>query len=161
VEDENICMVEEGVWKLFFDGSICSRGRGIRCFIVSPRGVEYEVSTRLEFGSTNNQAEYEALLTGLQVLVEVDARKVEAFGDSELVVQQMRGESQCLSGELNEYRDKCLDLVENFKNFSIDHVSREGNARANALAQQASGYVIRRGKFRFIQRPAMEAVLVI
>jgi hypothetical protein len=50
--------------------------------------------------------EYEALkalLIGLEVLVEVEAKRVEAFGDSELVVQQMKGESPCLSGELNEY----------------------------------------------------------
>jgi hypothetical protein len=40
-------------------------------------------------------------------------------------------------------------------------VVREGNARANALAQQASGYVIRRGKFGFLQRPATDVVLVI
>jgi hypothetical protein len=51
--------------------------------------------------------------------------------------------------------------VESFKDFSIDCVSREGNPRANVLAQQASGYVIMRGKFRFLQRPAMETVLVI
>jgi ribonuclease HI len=44
-----------------------------------------------------------ALLIGLEVLVEVEAKRVEAFGDSELVVQQMKGESPCLSGELNEY----------------------------------------------------------
>jgi hypothetical protein len=97
--------------------------------------------------------EYEALkalLIGLEVLVEVEAKRVEAFGDSELVVQQMKGESLCLSGELNEYRDKWLGLVENFKEFSIDHVAREGNARANALSQQASGYVIKRGKFGFL-----------
>jgi ribonuclease HI len=161
MEYKDICMAEEGAWEFFFDGCVCSQGRGIGCFIKSPKGAEYEVSTRLEFGCTNNQSEYEALLTGLEVLVEVGAERVEAYGDSELVVQQMKGESQCLSGELNEYRDKCLDLLRNFKEFSIGHVAREGNTRANALAQQASGYIIRRGRFGFIQRPATDAVLVI
>jgi hypothetical protein len=77
VEDGNICMAEEGAWKLFFDGSVCSQGRDIGCFIESPNGAEYEVSTRLEFRCTNNQAEYEALLTGLEVLIEVEAERVE------------------------------------------------------------------------------------
>jgi hypothetical protein len=66
-----------------------------------------------------------------------------------------------LSGELNDYRVKCLGLVASFKTFIIDHVSREGNTRANALAQQASRYIIRWGKFGFLQRPATETVLVI
>jgi ribonuclease HI len=85
------------------------------------------------------------------MLVEVEAERVEAYGDSELVVQQMKGGgSQCSSGELNEYRDKCLDLLRNFKEFIIDHLVRESNARANVLAQQVSGYVIRRGRFGFL-----------
>jgi hypothetical protein len=128
---------------------------------VIPKGVEYEMSTRLEFRCTNNQAEYEALLTGLEMLVEIEVKSVEAFGDSELVVQQMKGESQYLSAELNEYRVKCLGLVTSFKTFNINIVWREGNARANALAQQASGYIIWWGKFRFLQRPSTETVLVI
>jgi ribonuclease HI len=102
-EDGDICMDQEGVWKLFFDGSVCSQGRGIGCFIKSPKGAEYEVSIRLEFGCTNNQTEYDALLTGLEVLVEVEAERVEAFGDSKLVVQQIKDENQCLNGELNAY----------------------------------------------------------
>jgi ribonuclease HI len=159
--DEDVCMAEKGAWKLFFDGSICSQGRSIGCFIKPPKGADYEVSMRWEFGCTNNQPEYESLLTGLEMLVEVEAKRVEAYGDSELVVQQMKGGSQCSSGELNEYRDKWLDLLRNFKEFNIDHLVRESNARANALAQQVSGYVIRWGRFGFLQRPATDAVLVI
>jgi ribonuclease HI len=114
--------LRKGCGSSSFDGSICNRGRGIGCFIVIPKGVEYEMSTRLEFRCTNNQAEYEALLTGLEMLVEIEVKNVEAFGDSELVVQQMKGESQYLSAELNEYRVKCLGLVTSFKTFNINIV---------------------------------------
>jgi ribonuclease HI len=51
-----------------FDGSICSRGLGVGCFIKSPRGVEHEFSIRLGFECTNNQAEYKALVAGLETL---------------------------------------------------------------------------------------------
>jgi hypothetical protein len=44
VGDEDVCMAEKGAWKLFFDGSICSQGRGIGCFIKPPKGAYYEVS---------------------------------------------------------------------------------------------------------------------
>jgi hypothetical protein len=45
----DICVIEKGIWKMFFDGSVCSQGQGVRCLIVSPHGVEHEVSIRLEF----------------------------------------------------------------------------------------------------------------
>jgi hypothetical protein len=65
---QDACMVDEGTWKKFFYGSVCAQGQGVGRFIVSPHGIEYKVSIRLEFWCTNNQAEYEALLSGLEVL---------------------------------------------------------------------------------------------
>jgi ribonuclease HI len=81
VEDE-LFMIEEGCWVLFFDGSLCNQGQGIRL----PHGVEQEFSIQLEFACTNNQAEYEALLSGLELLSDVGARQVDIFGYSQLVV---------------------------------------------------------------------------
>jgi ribonuclease HI len=119
---------------------LCAKGVGAGCVIVSPNGACYELSARLEFPCTNNQAEYEGMLHGLKFLKEVGARDVEALGDSNLVIQQIKGESQCLDGVLNNYRDKCLDLIGSFKTFSIKYIPRCDNKRDNALAQQASGY---------------------
>jgi ribonuclease HI len=137
VEDE-LFMIEEGCWVLFFDGSLCNQGQGIRL----PHGVEQEFSIQLEFACTNNQAEYEALLSGLELLSDVGARQVDIFGYSQLVVQQISGESQCLDSTLNEYREKCLGILRRMEYFNINHISREDNKRANALAQQASGYKV-------------------
>jgi hypothetical protein len=75
IELENdVGSVDEDVWKLFFDDSVHNKGHGIGCFIVSPNGVEYELSIWLEFECTNNQAEYEALLSGLPALVDMEAK---------------------------------------------------------------------------------------
>jgi ribonuclease HI len=75
---------------------------------VSPHGVEYELSIWLDFECTHNQAEYEALLVGLETLVELGTPQVEVFGDSKLIVQQINDESQCFDGTLNEYQERCL-----------------------------------------------------
>jgi ribonuclease HI len=75
---------------------------------VSPHGVEYELSIWLDFECTHNQAEYEALLVGLETLVELGTPQVEVFDDSKLIVQQINGESQCFDGTLNEYQERCL-----------------------------------------------------
>jgi hypothetical protein len=64
------------------------------------------------------------------------------FGDSNLIVQQIKGDSQCLDGVLNSYRDRCLDVIKLFDTFSIKHIPQEENSRATRLVQQASGYVV-------------------
>jgi ribonuclease HI len=70
-------------------------------------------------------------------LRDLGARDVDLFVDSNLIVQQVRGDSQCLDGELNSYRDSCLDIIKFFDTFSIKHIHREENSRENRLAQQA------------------------
>jgi ribonuclease HI len=115
--------------------------------VVSPSGVYIDLSIRLEFAFTNDQVKYESLLHGLEFLRDLGARDVDVFRDSNLIVQQIRGDSQCLHGVLNSYRDKCLDIIKLFDTFSIKHIPREENSRANWLAQQASGYVVSQGVF--------------
>jgi ribonuclease HI len=115
--------------------------------MVLPHGMQYELSIRLEFMCTNNQAEYEGLLHGLECLRDMGVMVMEALGDSNLVVQQINGGSQCLDETLNCYRDKCLDIIRTLEVFRISHISREENRKANELAQQASGYEIKKGLF--------------
>jgi ribonuclease HI len=76
---------------LFFDGSACREGQGVGIILISSRGVIFEQSVRLEYFCTNNQAEYEAILLGLQILSSIGMKHVEAFGDSLLVVQKIAG----------------------------------------------------------------------
>ena len=76
---------------MFFDGSSCSKGGGAGILLVSPRGVTFKYVIPIEFYITNNQAEYEALLRGLRILVEIKATAIEVFGDPELVIDQLTG----------------------------------------------------------------------
>jgi ribonuclease HI len=113
----------------------------------SPNGMYIDLSMRLEFACTNNQVKYESLLHGLEYLRDLRARDVEVFGDYNLIMQQIRGDSQCLDGVLNSYRDRCLDIIKLFDMFSIKHIPQEENSRANRLAQQAPGNVVTQGVF--------------
>ena len=54
-------------WTLFFDGSSCGAGSGIGIVLVSPQGATFELSFSIEATATNNQAEYQALLKGIQL----------------------------------------------------------------------------------------------
>jgi ribonuclease HI len=102
-----------------FDGSACSEDQGVGIVLISPRGAIFEQSVRLEYFCTNYQAEYEAILLGLQILSSIGVKHVEAFGDSLLVVQQIVGTFQCLDGSLNTYLDKCLEIIALFDDFTV------------------------------------------
>jgi hypothetical protein len=112
-------LVQLKPWGLFFDGSVCSKGQGAGCVVVSPSGVNIDLSIRLEFAGTNNQVEYESLLHGLEFLRDLRARDIDVFEDPNLIMQQVRGDGQCLDGVLNSYWDKCLDIIKLFDTFSI------------------------------------------
>jgi ribonuclease HI len=133
------CMIEHEVWTLFFDGSVCSQVCGVGFLVISPYGEEYEFSTRLEFECTNNQAEYEALLSGIEMVVEIGARTIRIFGDSKLAVQQVKGENLCWDGVLNKYRERCLEVLEGVDQFSIEYIPREENCRANTFGATSIG----------------------
>jgi hypothetical protein len=92
-------------------------------------------------------AEYEAFLFGMELLNCMGVKHVKEFDDSRLVVQQVLEEYQCFDGTLNSYLEKCWGIIHSFDEFSIRHISRVENHRANNLAQDASGYRIKRGKF--------------
>jgi ribonuclease HI len=138
--DESCNSMSIHPWKLFFDGSACREGQSVGVVLISPRGAIFETSTHLEFFCTNNQAEYEAILLGLEILTFMGVKHIEAVGDSLLVVQQVVGVYQCVDGSLNAYLDKCLKLIALFNDFTLQHISREQNIVANDLAQQASGF---------------------
>jgi ribonuclease HI len=110
------------------------------------------MASRLEYFCTNNQAEYEALIFGLENLESMDMKHVEAFGDSLLVVHQVSRKYQCLDGSLNAYVDKCLDIIARFDEFSIHHIYRHENSKANGLAQQASAYNVIKKNFSIIRK---------
>ena len=104
------------------------------------RGKKYEFSLTIVGTSTNNQAEYQALIKGLELLKEVHADAVEIFGDSMLVINQLAGVYECRSEVLITYYEKSIQLLREFMDFRLEHVPRLHNEEANWLAQHASGY---------------------
>jgi hypothetical protein len=84
---ESYNLVSIPPWKLFFSGSACIEGQSVGIVLVLPRGAIFETSARLYYFYTNNQAKYEVILLGLQILSSIGIKHVEAFGDSLLVVQ--------------------------------------------------------------------------
>ncbi len=87
--------------------------------------------------ATNNAAEYQALLTGLELAERAGAREVEILSDSELLVRQMRGEYRVKNEGLKPLHAEAKGRMDAFDRISFRHVSREDNTRADALVNQA------------------------
>ena len=85
-EGEMVCHVECRPWKVFVDGASSAMGVGAGLVIITPEGVRLEQSFRLGFRASNNEAEYEALLAELRIVLGIGARDVEIYSDSRLVV---------------------------------------------------------------------------
>lgn len=75
--------------KLYFDGSQNLKGSRIGILIISPKGFLLKLRYRLSTLCSNNEAEYEALIAGLKILIEFKARNVHIRGDSQLMIKQL------------------------------------------------------------------------
>jgi hypothetical protein len=100
----------------------------------------FEFAIPIQPTVTNNQAEYEALLRGLQYLKEAKAISVEIYGDLELVIEQLNGQYECRSDILRSYYKECKEILKSFQLVILQYIPREHNEEANRLAQSASGY---------------------
>ena len=120
------------------DGVANQRGSGIGLVLISLEGIAIEKSLRLGFSTTNNEAEYEALLQGRMIVQKLGGRAMEAFSDFKLVVGQMMGELEARDARMQEYLGRVKRLQSDFESFNLTHVSRSGNTHADSLATLAT-----------------------
>ena len=77
-------------------------------------------SFKLEFDLKNNVAEYEALISSLQVAKQIGVQCISIYGDSELIIRQIKNHCQTKHPRLRSYMNEVLDLIENyFEAFNI------------------------------------------
>ena len=107
--------------------------------IISPRGVKTTLSFNLDFECTNNQAKYEALVIGIEILLELGAKDVQVIGDFQLVLRQLIGEYKCNKLLLAPYVTAAIQLLDSFDNVEFENVHRESKWEADELSQMAFG----------------------
>ena len=89
---DTISVQEPSRWKVYIDGAANHRGSGVGLVLISLEKIIIEKSLRLGFSATNNEAEYEDLLQGMEMVQKIRGKAVEVFSDSRLVVGQVKGE---------------------------------------------------------------------
>ena len=115
--------IQSECWTMYFDGSLMKTGAGAGLLLVSPLGIHMRYMIRLHFAASNNVAEYEALVNGLQIAIELGVRRLDVRGDSQLVVDQVMKESSCHDPKMKAYCAIVRRLENKFDGLELNHVA--------------------------------------
>ena len=134
------CRRETGYWRLYCDGA--SRGNpgpaGAGALLYDPGGTLKGQLSRYLGETTNNVAEYQALILGLQLAREQGAARIQILADSQLVVEQLKGSYKVKSPHLLPLWQQAKKELQSFEAYAISHLGRAGNQEADLLARQAA-----------------------
>jgi len=129
-------------WKLYFDGAYSRKGNGVGVLLVSLKDEIIPLSYKLEFDTTNNITKYEVLVLGLRIAKNLKIECLTMFGDSQLVVKQIKGQCQTKHPRLRSYTNEFWDLIDNFfSSFNIQFLSREKNRLEDSLKMEAITFI--------------------
>jgi ribonuclease HI len=131
--------IQPELWTMFFDGSLMKTGASAGLLFISPLGKHLRYVLRLQFPASNNVAEYEALVNGLRIAIELGVRRLDARGDSQLVIDQVMKNSHCHDPKMEVYCDEVRRLEDKFYGLELNHVARRYNETTDELAKIALG----------------------
>uniref|UniRef100_A0A2N9FWX9 Uncharacterized protein n=1 Tax=Fagus sylvatica TaxID=28930 RepID=A0A2N9FWX9_FAGSY len=138
IEDEPSEEKPDEGWEIEIDGSSVKGAGGVGIVFKTPEGHLLKHSTRLQYPTTNNEAEYEALLTGLRIAKELGANRLKIRSDSQLIVGQVNGEYEAREDRMTKYLKLVRNAIKWFDEVKLVQIPREQNTEADALAKLAS-----------------------
>jgi ribonuclease HI len=124
---------------MFFDGSLMKTGAGAGLLFISPLRKHLRYVLRLHFPASNNVAEYEALVNGLRIAIELGVQRLDARGDSQLVIDQVMKNSHFRDPKMEANCDEVRRLEDKFYGLELNHIARRYNETTDELAKIASG----------------------
>ncbi|XP_050916752.1 uncharacterized protein LOC127131911 [Lathyrus oleraceus] len=124
-------------WKMMFDGSSNCMGHGVGAVLMNPNGGYTHFTARLCFECTNNIAEYEACILGIEAAIDTRIKILTVYGDSALVIYQVKGDWETRDEKLIPYRAHIMELIKYFDEITFHHFPRAENQITDALAMLA------------------------
>ena len=103
---------EKEWWTLWVDGASRASGSGVGLLLQSPTGEHLEQSIRLGFPASNNEAEYEAILSGLDLTLALSVSKLRVYSDSQLVVRHVQKEYEAKDARMARYLTKVRNTLQ-------------------------------------------------
>ncbi|KAL0409417.1 UNVERIFIED_CONTAM: Ribonuclease HI [Sesamum radiatum] len=124
-------------WKIFVDGSSTSLGSGTGIVIETPQGDRLQYAIKFNFAASNNEAEYKAVIAGGKLALVAGAKHLKAHSDSQLVVNQIRGDYEAKRSKMTKNLS-CIQTLMKFDEFAIEQIPRSKNEESDQLARLAS-----------------------
>ena len=128
---------EKEQWSIHTDGSSNRRAGGVGVVIKTPQGGMIQCMIRLDFPTTNNEAEYEALITGLDLARAAGAKNIIVHCDSQVVTSQINGDYECKNDRMKRYLEEVRYRINSLE-VEFIQVPREENEWADQLAKAAA-----------------------
>lgn len=122
---------------IWFDGACLGNPGPMGIGAVVTLGNQTQTISRATGRGTNNIAEYEAVLAGLELATRLGATSVTLHGDSQLVLRQLQGRYAVKAPALVPLHARAVKLLEGLRPVALEWIPREENARADALAKAA------------------------
>jgi ribonuclease HI len=132
-------LIQPELWTMYFDGSLMKTRAGAGLLFISPLGKHLRYVLCLHFPVSNNVVEYEALVNGLRIAIELGVRRLDARGDSQLVIDQVMKNSHCRDRKMEAYCDEVRRLEDKFYGLELNHIARRYSETTDELAKIASG----------------------
>ena len=131
---------KQATCKLFTDGASRGNPGEAGAGVVIFDRNDQEIATRAQYlgQCTNNTAEYKALLLGLETARELHCRQLSVYMDSQLIVRQITGQYKVKNAGLKPLFIQAQKMLHHFDSWTIDHVPRAENKRADELANQGA-----------------------
>ncbi|XP_071715219.1 uncharacterized protein [Rutidosis leptorrhynchoides] len=123
VEHDNKMVPQQHVWELHTDGASSEEGTGKGLVLTSSYGEEYTYALKFCFYASNNEAEYEALLFGLRIALEMGITNLRAYVDSQIVAQQVNGTFDARDTSMRQYNKKA-DVLSKLATLTFDHLHK-------------------------------------
>ena len=108
---------------MYLDGSLMKTGVGAGMLFISPLGVHKRYMIQLHFAASNNMAEYEALVNGLQIAIELGVQRLDVRVDSQLIIDQVMKESSCHDPKMEAYCELVRCLEDKFNGLELNHIA--------------------------------------
>uniref|UniRef100_A0A2N9IPQ6 Uncharacterized protein n=1 Tax=Fagus sylvatica TaxID=28930 RepID=A0A2N9IPQ6_FAGSY len=146
-------------WTVNIDGSSTKDSGGVGIVLRSPEGDIIKQAIRLQYPTTNNEAEYEALLVGLKTAKILGATELDVRSDSQLVVGQVNGDYEAKERRMQQYLQLVRHQISQFREVRLCRVPREQNTEADQLAKSASSSTVD-DKIKTVQQSSLQTTKV-
>jgi ribonuclease HI len=123
---------------MYFDGALNFEGASAGVPFISPQGEQLKYVLQIHYKASNNSTEYEALIHRLRIAVSLGIKRLLAFGDSKVVIEQVNKEWDCVKDTMDAYCTEIHKLEGHIEGIEFSTSSSPSNVAADALSKLGS-----------------------